>query len=320
MLTIGGEKARSASAPPGGEWQMMARSYTVCAATINGEREELDMIDYESLVMDAKPVKGNGIRFIGRGKELGEHHHDQIVFVLWKPQQCYGGVAMKRLARLLGDSGAHVEVARSNLETNIKYCQKEGDYDEWGEKPAQGARGDLKLLVEQVFEGATTVDEIVIQQPQMHYQYGRTLEAAEDIRLKQVSRDGFMPECFWVDGPSGSGKSHFAMADQEDMYIVPLFDNGWWDNYTGQNRVVFNDFRASSSFPFSFLLQLMDVWPVSVRRRGKAPMPFVSKEIYFTCVEGAEVIFYNEFDNSDLWAQWERRVQCIHMEARLVVE
>jgi len=72
----------------------------------------------------------------------------------------------------------------------------------------------------------------------------------------------------------------------------------------------------SSYFPFSFLLQLMDVWPVGVKRRGKAPMPFVSKEIYFTCVQPAEEIFYTESDDPNLWAQWERRVEAVHLEAR----
>ncbi|MBA7704639.1 hypothetical protein ES703_113456 [subsurface metagenome] len=60
----------------------------------------------------------------------------------------------------------------------------------------------------------------------------------------------------------------------------------------------------------------MDVWPVGVKRRGKAPMPFVSKEIYFTCVQPAEEIFYTEADSPELWAQWERRVEPVHLSAR----
>jgi len=45
-------------------------------------------------------------------------------------------------------------------------------------------------------------------------------------------------------------------------------------------------------------------------------MPFVSKEIYFTCVQPAEEIFYTEADSPELWAQWERRVEPVHLSAR----
>ena len=66
-----------------------------------------------------------------------------------------------------------------------------------------------------------------------------------------------MPNCIWYYGKTGTGKSHRALNNMTvtSHYIVPN-DNGWWDNYEGQETIVFNDFRGG--LPFSDLLQLCD--------------------------------------------------------------
>lgn len=89
-----------------------------------------------------------------------------------------------------------------------------------------------------------------------------------------------MTEGFWYYGETGVGKSHRAFAEAGDDVYVWVDDNGWWDGYTGQEVVIINDFRGG--IKYNELLQLIDKWPYSVRRRGRPPMPFTSKKIIIT--------------------------------------
>ena len=51
--------------------------------------------------------------------------------------------------------------------------------------------------------------------------------------------------------------------------------HSWWDNYEGQETIVFNDFRGG--LPFSDLLQLCDKYSYYVKRRNRDPYPVSSK-------------------------------------------
>lgn len=78
--------------------------------------------------------------------------------------------------------GAHIEARRGTQDQAIAYVQKPettvGPIVEHGEKTHQGERGDLKTLVGELVAGTRTMRDVIIETPDMHYQYGRTLEAA----------------------------------------------------------------------------------------------------------------------------------------------
>lgn len=200
---------------------------------------------------------------------------------------------------------AHWEVTRSVTDA-IKYCCKEetrvsGPY-EFGERPSQGKRGDLTKKCNQVLNMETTVDEIVIEDPMLFHQYGRTLERVEEIANRKKYRTE-MTIGVWYHGDTGSGKSHraFSHYSPDSHYVLNVHDKGWWEGYTGQKIVIINDLRNEISS--GFMLQLVDKWPFSVPRRGKPPVPFVSEVVIVTSMLSPVLVYGESLD----WVQIERR-------------
>ena len=83
----------------------------------------------------------------------------------------------------------------------------------------------------------------------------------------------------------------------------------------GQDTVILNDFRGN--LKYEELLQLVDKWPKSVKRRNRQPMPFVSKHIIITSSLPPEQVYVqrNEKDSLD---QLLRRITVIEMTAQPV--
>lgn len=192
----------------------------------------------------------------------------------------------------------HLEIIKGTLKQNKKYCTKENNYTEFGKLPNQGERKDLMELKDDIINGDITVEEILIEDPIKYHQYGRTLEKLEDITLRTKYRTE-MTEGIWLHGATGTGKSHeaFKNFDPETHYVLPN-DNGWWDGYKGQEIVIINDFRGEITY--NQLLQLVDKYPMSVKRRNREPMPFVSKKVIITSSLSPDKIYHNRMDEDNI--------------------
>lgn len=189
----------------------------------------------------------------------------------------------------------HLEISRGSSTANQDYCLKTGTeiYVEYGEIFQQGTRADLQALGDQLIAGTTTVDEITLDQPHAHHIYGRTLDRIEDILNQRRTPRSSPPEVFWFWGPTGTGKTRRVFEEMSpDDHWVWTDDRGWWDTYRGQSDVVFDDFRGQ--VPFAFLLRLLDRYPVSVPRRGRAPMPFTATRIWITSCFQPELCYQSE--------------------------
>lgn len=169
--------------------------------------------------------------------------------------------------------------ANGSADANEAYCSKDGEFFEKGDKPKQGQRTDLNKVKNEIMSGKK-VDELVLENPVMYHQYGRTLNKIEDLRMRKEFRTE-MTEGIWYFGETGVGKSHKAFADfsPERCYVVPN-DNGWWDGYVQQEVVILNDFRGE--IKYNELLNMIDKWPFAVKRRNREPIPFVSKLVIIT--------------------------------------
>lgn len=69
-------------------------------------------------------------------------------------------------------------------------------------------------------------------------------------------------------GPTGVGKTRWAYEHDPTLYPKP---NGhkWFDGYLGHKTALFDDFRGDASgITYSFLLQLLDRYPLRVEVKG----------------------------------------------------
>lgn len=197
-----------------------------------------------------------------------------------------------------------------DLKGSIIYCKKDNQFVEFGKEPkGQGARTDLLEVRDSIGNGLR-VDEIAMDNPMLYHQYGRTLNKIEDLLMRKKCRTE-MTTGIWYYGDTGVGKSHIAFDGftPETHYVYPN-DNGWWDGYTQQETVIFNDFRAE--IPYNQMLQIVDKWPFTVRRRNREPMPFLSKTVIVTSSLPPWELFTKRSEEDNI-AQLLRRFEVIHL-------
>lgn len=194
-------------------------------------------------------------------------------------------------------------------EENAKYCSKDYINDEFWfygilpEPISQGQRIDLSVLTSRIQTG-TTVNDIVMMNPVAFHQYGRTLERIEQIVNSKIARN-WIPEVYWFWGPTGTGKTRAVYDECKEPYIWQLDDHNWQDNYTNQEYVIIDDFRGQ--IPYSQLLRMLDRYPYTVSRRGRAPQPFLAKKIWITSSRKPEDC-YSNLSRDDSIAQLLRRI------------
>lgn len=260
-------------------------------------------LDYQNIIDTSTAV------YIAYGEEscpkTKRKHHQGFIY--------FSGArgSMKQVGKLLDKS--HVEPCKGNIDQNVDYCSKQSELVEFGVKPQQGFRNDLEDVKSKILEQKLSVDEIICENPTLYHQYGRTLNKLEDIALRRKYRT-WMTRGKWIYGPTGVGKSHLAFKDftPESHYVYPN-DGGWWDGYTGQEIVIINEFRGG--IMYAELLDLLDKWPKTVKRRGREPVPFLAKELIITSSMSPQDC-YNNLAYMDKLEQLERRIELIHLEQK----
>lgn len=204
--------------------------------------------------------------------------------------------------------GIHLELPKGNAIQNRAYCIKENDYYEGGVMPEQGKRVDLDELRDEIVDGLDPED-ICMDRPELYHQYGRTFNKIHDICMRKKVRTE-MTKGIWIYGPTSTGKSERAFKDYtpDTHYLLP-HDGGWWDAYKQQDTVIINDFRGH--IPYNELLQMIDKWPYSVKRRGREPLPFISKTIIITSSLSPQAIYRNRMEEDSI-EQLLRRIDIVH--------
>lgn len=177
---------------------------------------------------------------------------------------------------------------------------KNADITEWGTPPtSQGVRNDLDQLRNEILEGRS-VDEIAVEDPMAYHFYNRTMHRIEDLRMRKTYRN-FMTEGEWIYGETGTGKSEYAFKDfnPETHYVWAYERNGWNDGYTQQDTVILDEFRGQVCM--NELLRMVDKHPnYFVARRGREPLPFVSKRVIITSALHPKEVFKNLEENDKL--------------------
>jgi len=96
------------------------------------------------------------------------------------------------------------------------------------------------------------------------------------LLMKMKPRD-FKTEVHVIQGPTGTGKSRWAMESYPGAYWKQR--SQWWDGYMGQDTVIIDEFYGW--LPFDLLLRLCDRYPLMIETKG-GQTQFLAKTIVIT--------------------------------------
>jgi len=215
-----------------------------------------------------KIIKWDMIRYLIVGKEIGESGTPHLQgYVEWTRARFLS--PLKKLNKRI-----HWAEARAEFHPNREYCSKEGDFFELGEPAQQGKRNDLLEVREMVDNGVPELEIANTHFSTWANNY-RALERYQ--RLRQQHRTT-APQCIWLWGSAGVGKTRSVIDNHEDVYIKD--GTKWWDGYNNNEVILIDDFDGQ--WPFRDLLRLLDRYPY----QGQIKTSYVninSSHIYITC-------------------------------------
>lgn len=249
------------------------------------------------------------IKYLIYGKETcpttGKNHWQGAVYFFDK-------VSIKFAQSILKIGNSHMETITKGDELSaIMYCKKEGNYKEFGTPPHQGHRKDLESIKNEILSNKLKVKDIIISNPIMYHQYGRTLEKIENINMRKKFRTT-MTKGFWYYGETGTGKSEKAFENYTpETHYVHNLNGDWWDRYEQQKICIFDEFRGQ--IKFDEMLSLCDKHPKFVKVKGKEDIPFTSEIIIVTSSLHPEEIYKNSLSKNDKMKQFYRRFEIIEL-------
>lgn len=188
--------------------------------------------------------------------------------------------------------GGHFEMARGTSAENREYVFKigkwlnttkeetriEGTQEEWGECPIerQGARNDIADLYDMIKQGMSDY-EILEEMPESLLNLEKIERARQTVR-QELYKDTFRHlEVAYIWGLTGTGKTRSIMDKYGYSNVFRITDYMHpFDNYKGQEVVVFEEFR--SSVKISEMLNYLDGYPLEL------PCRYANKFACFTKV------------------------------------
>ena len=188
--------------------------------------------------------------------------------------------------------GMHFTPTRGKKSEVEDYINKVGKWEEKGEqiiylttfgeiKGAQGRRNDLNRLYELIKDGMSDY-QIMEENPQ----YMKYLDKIEKVRetlryeeFKNKRRLDLKVE-YWY-GEPGTGKTSgvLNMYGDDKVYIISDYSHPW-DDYKGQDVVLFDDFDSARILT-NDLLRWLDIYPINLKARYSNKVACYTK-VYFT--------------------------------------
>lgn len=174
------------------------------------------------------------------------------------------------IKKYIGDQKAHLEPRHGSCTEAKDYAIKEGLFFEYGSiGNKQGNRTDLHNMVKEIAEGKKTLGQLV-QEEGNAVKYINCITKAVNVVKYENSVGKFRKiRVIVLTGESGSGKSKRAFEWFPNAYSLPRPTGGniWWDNYTGQDTILIEDFDGGV-MTFDYWKIICDGYPMQVPVKG----------------------------------------------------
>jgi hypothetical protein len=184
--------------------------------------------NYQVKAIDWEKLISSDIAFIRVGQEIcpkTKRRHEQGFAYFHQKKASFKVVA--ELLHVFGTG--KVFKCKGDIQSNLTYCAKEGDYQDYGVMPCQGEHTDIVILKDAILDGKMTADDVAVENPQIYHQYGRTLSRLETIFMRKRWRTE-ETKGFWYFGGTGVGKtSLWRVVYHPDTHFVKDLKNDWWD-------------------------------------------------------------------------------------------
>lgn len=166
--------------------------------------------------------------------------------------------------------GHHVEACNGNIQQNIDYITKDGNYEEYGTRPRQGRRVDIEDL-----KKMDKMRDVVEATPDP-----RNVRMMEKYLTYHERKRNWKTEVYWYHGSTGSGKTKAAVEEAGDDYWMSLNTGKWFEGYDAHENVIFDDVRKDF-LKFHEWLRILDRYPYKVECKGGS-REFLAKRIWIT--------------------------------------
>ncbi len=201
---------------------------------------------------------------------------------------------------------AHWELRRGSPKQAIDYCTKEDTKVDgpWtcGESKSQGHRTDLDEMAKACI-GCVNPSEIIEMHPATYARYSKGFER---IMFLTAPKRRQPPVVSLYYGPTGTGKTRSAFSDNPELYRKPP-DSIWFDGYFGQDCLLLDDFSgASSKMSLSYLLQLIDRYPIQLQVKGSYASLLATTIIITTNIHPSK--WYNYQNRETQYHALQRRI------------
>lgn len=177
-------------------------------------------------------------------------------------------VRMSYLKKLPGLQRAAMFMRRGTRDQARAYCQKEGEWVEFGDWHAggQGARTELRELMEAVKREPTKVLEHMESNPECYSRHQRFIEKYTTVLEKETTREFRKVEVTVLHGDAGTGKTRAAFEADPNLFTVNADDSFPFDGYNGESTILIDDFYGG--LKYHHLLRILDGHQLRVNVKG----------------------------------------------------
>jgi hypothetical protein len=221
---------------------------------------------------------------------------------------------------------AHISQRKNTRSACVKYVKKIdlfldkahthiSDIYEFGEFAKQGKRTDITDMVEMKNQGARNT-EIFESYPNSFARYKNFVEEmSNEYKSEHFKRVPREIEVVYIYGKAGVGKTRFVMDKYGYENVFRLtdygsFDNPNFDEYNGQDVVVFEEFR--SSIKIEKLLNYLDIYPITLPARYHNKTACYTKVYIITNIPLTEQYQGVQEQHFETWQALIRRIHKIY--------